>query len=71
MLFNPTKNYDFVSDLQIDDIELKTLDEMKLLGLTLSNDLCWKANTENLTKNAYKRLWMIQGMKNQKAGSRG
>ena len=67
MLFNPTKNYDFVPDLKIDDVELETLDEMKLLGLTIRNDLSWKANTENMTKKAYKRLWMIKRLKKQGA----
>ena len=67
MLFNPTVNYDFVPDLKIDDIELETLDEMKLLGLTITNDLSWKANTENMTKKAYKRLWIIKRLKKQGA----
>ena len=73
MLFNPTVNYDFVPDLKIDDIELETLDEMKLLGLTITNDLSWKANTENMTKKAYKRLWIIKRLKtgSQSGGPEG
>ena len=44
MLFNPTDNYDFVPNLTIDGITLESSDEMKLLGLTIRNDLSWKSN---------------------------
>ena len=39
------------------------MEEMKLLGLTLTNDLKWHANTEAMVKKAYSRLWMIQRLK--------
>ena len=42
-----------------------TADEMKKLGLTLS----WKANTNNMVKKAYKRLWMITRLKSQGANT--
>ena len=67
MLFNPTINYDFVPDLAVDDVNIETLEEMKLLGLTLRNDLSWKSNTKNLITRAYKKLWMIKRLKNQGA----
>jgi hypothetical protein len=63
MLFYPTINSDFMPDFQVEGEDFKTLDEIKLLGLVLSNDLKWKANTENMTKEAYKKLWMIKRMK--------
>ena len=40
---------------------------MRILGLTLSNDLKWRTNTENMTMKAYGRLWMIKRL--QKAGA--
>ena len=63
MLFNPTINFDFVPDFKVEGEQIETLDEMKLLGLVLSNDLSWKANTANMTKKAYKKLWMIKRLK--------
>ena len=39
---------------------IETLEEMKLLGLVIRNDLSWKSNTEQMTKKAYKRLWIIR-----------
>ena len=39
ILFNPTKNYDFLPTLEINGKQLETTDEMKVLGLTLRSDL--------------------------------
>ena len=33
---------------------------MKILGLTLQNDMKWKSNTKNMTSKANKRLWIIK-----------
>ena len=67
MLFNPTMKFDFVPTLTLDNINLETVDEMKLLGLTIRNDLSWKPNTLNMIKRAYKKLWAIKRLKNQGA----
>ena len=55
MLFNPTINYDFVPNLTVEGVDIETLEEMKLLGLTLRNDLSWKSNTEKMISRAYKK----------------
>ena len=64
MLFNPTEVFDFIPDHKINGNQLETLEEMKILGLILQNDLKWKSNTKNMTAKAYKRLWMIKRLKN-------
>ena len=46
-------------------MEGKVLDqvhETRLLGLTIRDDLSWKANTENLSKRAYKRMIIIKNL---------
>ena len=43
------------------------MEEMKLLGLIISNDLSWKANTENMVGKAYKRMWMLSRLKSRGA----
>ena len=63
MLFNPTEVFDFIPDYEINGKKLETLEEMKILGLTLQNDLKWRSNTKNMIKKAYKRLWMIKRLK--------
>ena len=67
MLFNPTLSFDFVPLYKIQDKELETVEEMKLLGLILRNDLSWKSNTENMVKRANSRLWMVKRSKNRGA----
>ena len=42
MLFNPTTNYDFVPEVEIEGNKLETMEELKMLRLILSNDLSQK-----------------------------
>ena len=67
MLFNPTKNYDFIPDLTVDNINLESVDELKLLGLKITNDLSWKSNTKHMVLRAYKKLWIVKRLKSQGA----
>ena len=50
MFFNFTKNYQFSSWLKIDNEIVETVQEMKLLGTTITNDLMRSANTKNIVK---------------------
>ena len=63
MLFNPTMKFDFIPSLTVDNTDIETVDEMKLLGLTLRNDLSWKSNTKSMVKRAFKKSWAIQRLK--------
>ena len=67
MFFNPTETFDFIPDYELEGNQLETQEEMKILVLTLSNDLKWRSNTDNMTTKAYGRLWMIKRL--QKAGA--
>ena len=60
MVLNPTVNYDFVPELDIDGKNLEKREEINLLGLTVRNDLKWKSNTDEMLTKGYKRLWMIR-----------
>ena len=59
MIFNFTKNFQFTSRLYIENNLLEVVHETKLLGTLVSSDLTWHANTEMLTKKAYKRMMML------------
>ena len=37
--------------------------EMKFLGIIISDDLKWHANTTHITKKAYSRLWVLRRLK--------
>ena len=63
MLFNPTKIYDFIPELVLEGYELETVEQMRLLGLTVRNDLSWRSNTDEMTTKGYSRLWIIKRLK--------
>jgi hypothetical protein len=67
MLFNPTESFDFIPEFELEGKNLDTQEEMKILGLIVSNDLKWRSNTDSMTKKAYARLWMVKRLK--KAGA--
>ena len=69
ILFNPTNNYDFKPDLEINEQQLETMNELKILGLTLRNDLSWRENTNIMVKKAYKRMWIIARLKGRGANT--
>ena len=64
MLFNFTKNYQFSSRLKIDNEIVETVQEMKLLGTIITNDLRWNANTENIVKKANSRMELMRRISN-------
>ena len=63
MLFNPTNNYDFIPELEAEGQSIETVGKMKILGMIVTDDLKWRANTENMTKRAYNRLWIVKRLK--------
>ena len=65
MKFNFAKIHDFPPELKIDGFknDLEVVKETKLLGMILTNDLKWSANTEYICKKAYKKMWTLRRMK--------
>ena len=61
MKFNFAKIHDFPPELKIDGFknDLEVVKETKLLGMILTNDLKWSANTEYICKKAYKKMWTL------------
>ena len=63
MVFNPCWSVDFVPQLSINSQDLSLVTEKRLLGLIVRNDLKWSSNTENIVRNASKRLWILRRLK--------
>ena len=63
MLFNTSKTFDFEPEVQLSGNLIETHQELKLLGITLTDDLKWASNTTNISKKCYSRLWMIIRLK--------
>ena len=62
MTVNFTKKYQFSTRLSLDGNNLEEVQETKLLGLTLRNDLKWHSNTDSIVKNAYKRIIIMHNL---------
>ena len=63
MLFNPTHSFDFIPELEIEGKSLETIEQMKILGVIVRNDLKWKSNTEEMVRKAFNRLWIVKRLK--------
>ena len=56
MIFNFTKNYQFSTRLKLEGEIMETVNDTKLLGTIVSNDLKWNKNTENIVKKDNSRM---------------
>ena len=64
MLFNTSRNFDFLPNLSmLEDCPFEVVEEMKLLGVIISSDLSWHRNTDYICKKAYARLWILRRLK--------
>ena len=62
MIFNFSKKYQFSTRLKMEGKVLDQVHQTKLLGLTLQDDLSWRANTDALTKKDYKRMILLKNL---------
>ena len=62
MTVNFTKNYQFSTRLSLEGSNLEEVNEVKLLGVILSNNLKWHSNTQAIVKNACKRMLILHNL---------
>ena len=60
MIFNFTTKYQFNTRLKLEEKILETIDETKLLGTIITNNLKWDRNTEHIVKKAYARMEILR-----------
>ena len=60
MHFNFTKNYQFGTRLHLNNEQLETVTETKLLGTILTNELKWNKNTDHIVKKSYSRMELLR-----------
>ena len=63
MPFNFTTKYDFHPILTIGGQQKDVVYETQLLGLTLTSDCRWDANTRNIVTKGNSRLWFLRRLK--------
>ena len=62
MIINFTKNYKVNTRLHMEQNLLQQVKQTRLLGVILRDDLSFKSNTENITRNAYKRMSILHNL---------
>ena len=55
------------SPIKIDNIEIDTVNQAKLVGITIQDDLKWDHNTDNILNKARKRLFFMKKLKSSGA----
>ena len=63
--FNTAKTLDFPPEVKVPGFKdnLEVVKETKLLGIILTDDLKWAANTDYICKKAYGKMWTLRRMK--------
>ena len=63
ILFNFTRKFQFTPQLNLEGKTLEIVSETSLLGLTITNNCRWNANTKNIVKKGNSRLWFLRRLK--------
>ena len=61
--FNFTKKYTFEPRFTLENKLIDVVQEIKLLGVTITSNTKWDANTKDLVKKGNKRLWFLRRLK--------
>ena len=59
IIFNFTKNHQFSTDIHLDSETIETVNDVKLLGTTVTNDLTWNKNTSILVRGGNIRMQFL------------
>ena len=59
MIFNFSKNKQFITKMKVNNTDLEVVKESKILGTILTNDLSWNKNTLDLVKKGFKRMQLL------------
>ena len=63
MLFNPCTSRDFMPEIALDNIRIDLVEETKLLGVVLTSDLSWTANTQYIVERCNSKIWTLRRLK--------
>ena len=50
--------------MNLNDEEIETVEQMKILGVVISSDLKYSQNTQYIVQKAFKRIWMLRRLMN-------
>ena len=58
MIFNPCISNDFMSEIGIKNDRIDLVEQAKLLGVILTSNLSWAANTEYIVERCNNKTWI-------------
>ena len=61
IIFNFTKKFQFHTSLSVNEKEIEVVNETKLLGTFITNDLKWNKNTSELVKKQTRECYSYVG----------
>ena len=63
MLFNTCTSRDFMPEIVVNNTRLDLVEQSKLLGVIITSDLKWEANTNYIVKKCNSKVWTIRRLK--------
>ena len=63
ILFNPCISKDFMPEFMIEDTRIDLVEQVKLLGVVITSNLSWSANTDSITERCNKKNWILRRLK--------
>ena len=60
MIFNYTKNHQFTTRVTMNNVTLQVVEDAKLLGTHITNDLKWDLNTKHIVKKSNARMQLLR-----------
>ena len=64
MIINYTDNYQFSTRLQLKGENIEIVDQIKILGTIVTNQLSWSENCDYLIKKVNARMVLLRGVLN-------
>ena len=62
-MFNQATKVDILPKVRLNDDLIEVVDEAKLLGIMITNDLTWHKNTQYIIGRSYQRMWILRNLK--------
>ena len=59
LVFNFSKKYQFSTNIKLKGEDIETINDIKLLGTKITNDLRWNENTKMIVKSSNKRMQFL------------
>ena len=63
MIFNPSRTKDFMPEIEVEGTRIDLVEKTRLLGVILTSDLSWSANTDHIVERCNSKTWVLRRLK--------